>query len=101
MLVLLPPSEGKTAPASGPPLDLASLSHPELTAARERVLGKVVELSAGAPRRALAALGLSPGQADELPRNAALRRRRRAGRLRLHRRALRAAAAARAARRGA
>ncbi len=73
MLVLLPPSEGKTAPASGPPLDLGALSYPELTAARERLVGKVVALAGGAPKRALAALGLSPGQAGELVRNAALR----------------------------
>ena len=38
MLVLLPPSEGKTAPRRGRPVDLAALSHPELTAAREAVL---------------------------------------------------------------
>ena len=38
MLVLLPPSEGKTPPRRGRPVDLAALSHPELTAAREAVL---------------------------------------------------------------
>ncbi|HEX4689464.1 MAG TPA: peroxide stress protein YaaA [Solirubrobacteraceae bacterium] len=38
MLVLLPPSEGKTAPRRGRPVDLAALSHPQLTAAREAVL---------------------------------------------------------------
>jgi cytoplasmic iron level regulating protein YaaA (DUF328/UPF0246 family) len=38
VLVLLPPSEGKTAPRRGRPVDLATLSHPELTAAREAVL---------------------------------------------------------------
>ena len=73
VLVLLPPSEGKTAPAAGPPLDLAALAYPELTATRERVLAAVVKLSGGRPARALAALGLSPGQAGELERNAALR----------------------------
>ncbi len=73
MLVLLPPSEGKTAPASGPPLDLAALSFPELTAARERLLAKVIKLSGGAPRRALDDLGLSQGLAGELARNVALR----------------------------
>jgi uncharacterized protein len=39
VLVLLPPSEGKTAPRRGRPVDLAALAHPELTAAREAVLG--------------------------------------------------------------
>lgn len=38
VLVLLPPSEGKTAPRRGRPADLASLVHPELTPAREAVL---------------------------------------------------------------
>lgn len=38
MLILLPPSEGKTAaPAGCAPVDLLSLSFPELTEARERV----------------------------------------------------------------
>ena len=73
VLVLLPPSEGKTAPVAGPPLDLAALAYPELTATRERVLAAVVKLSGGRPARALAALGLSTGQAGELERNAALR----------------------------
>jgi uncharacterized protein len=72
VLVLLPPSEGKTAPGSGAPLDLGGLSYPELTATRERVLDAVVKLSGGRPARALAALGLSERQAGELDRNAAL-----------------------------
>jgi cytoplasmic iron level regulating protein YaaA (DUF328/UPF0246 family) len=38
VLVLLPPSEGKTAPRRGRPADLASLAFPGLTAAREAVL---------------------------------------------------------------
>ena len=39
MLVLLPPSEGKSAPRRGKPVDLASLAYAdELTATRERVL---------------------------------------------------------------
>jgi hypothetical protein len=66
VLILLPPSEGKTAPASGAPLDLASLAYPELTATRERVLRAVVRLSDGRPARALAALGLSQAQAAQL-----------------------------------
>ena len=73
MLVLLPPSEGKTAPARGRPLDLAALSHPELTPVRERVLDTLVGVCAGPQPEALAALGLPAGLAAELPRNAALR----------------------------
>jgi cytoplasmic iron level regulating protein YaaA (DUF328/UPF0246 family) len=43
VLVLLPPSEGKTAPRRGVPVDLAALAHPELTAAREAVLDALPE----------------------------------------------------------
>jgi cytoplasmic iron level regulating protein YaaA (DUF328/UPF0246 family) len=38
VLVLLPPSEGKTAPRRGRPADLGALVHPELTPAREALL---------------------------------------------------------------
>jgi cytoplasmic iron level regulating protein YaaA (DUF328/UPF0246 family) len=38
VLVLLPPSEGKTAPRRGRPVDLAALVHPELTPARGALL---------------------------------------------------------------
>ena len=73
MLILLPPSEGKTAPAAGEPVDMPALVHPELAPKRVRVLDALVRLSASRQRkRALAALGLSPGQAGELDRNAAL-----------------------------
>jgi cytoplasmic iron level regulating protein YaaA (DUF328/UPF0246 family) len=70
VLVLLPPSEGKApAPAGAPPVDLAALSHPSLTAKRERLLTVLTKVAGGQPRRALAALGLSAGQADELERD--------------------------------
>ncbi len=74
MLIVLPPSEGKTAPAGGAPVELAGLAYAEeLTAKRERVLAALVRTSAGKQRgRALKALGLSAGQAGELDRNAAL-----------------------------
>jgi cytoplasmic iron level regulating protein YaaA (DUF328/UPF0246 family) len=74
VLILLPPSEGKTAPASGEPVDVASLALPELAPQRERVLAALIRVSSGRQRnRALKALGLSPGQAGELDLNAALR----------------------------
>ena len=38
MIVLLPPSEGKTAPAVGAPLELSDLANERLTPAREQVL---------------------------------------------------------------
>jgi cytoplasmic iron level regulating protein YaaA (DUF328/UPF0246 family) len=38
VLVLLPPSEGKTPPRRGRPVDLAALAYPELTSPREALL---------------------------------------------------------------
>jgi cytoplasmic iron level regulating protein YaaA (DUF328/UPF0246 family) len=43
--ILLPPSEGKATPVSGPPLDLAGLSFSGLTAARQRVLTALIDVS--------------------------------------------------------
>lgn len=45
MRILLPPSEGKTAPVDGPVLDLDGLSYPELAVARRRVLEALVAVS--------------------------------------------------------
>jgi cytoplasmic iron level regulating protein YaaA (DUF328/UPF0246 family) len=72
VLVLLPPSEGKTAPRSGRPLDLTTLSFPALAATRERVLQALVDLAARRPEQAMRALGLSPGQRPEIERDAGL-----------------------------
>lgn len=72
MLILLPPSEGKTAPRRGTPLDLATLSSPGLTTARARLLDSLVELCRGDPDVAAATLGLGPGQRDLIGRNADL-----------------------------
>ncbi len=78
MLILLPPSEGKSAPRRGAPLDLAGLSFPSLRDPRAEVLDALVGLCsdgtpdvAGAP--AAEVLGLGATQSDELARNAALR----------------------------
>ncbi|MGC4789838.1 peroxide stress protein YaaA [Micromonospora sp. DT178] len=74
MLILLPPSEGKADAGTGRRLDLARLSLPELTGAREEVLTALVALSAdGDEEAALTALGISEGQRGELRRNARLR----------------------------
>ncbi|HET7901034.1 MAG TPA: peroxide stress protein YaaA [Candidatus Nanopelagicales bacterium] len=72
MLVLLPPSEGKTAPRRGKALDLEALSFPGLTSTREDVLDALVSLASSDPARALEVLKLSPRQTDEITRDAAL-----------------------------
>lgn len=72
VLVLLPPSEGKTAPRRGKPLDLDTLSFPGLTSTREEVLDALVSLASSSPARALEVLGLSPRQTDEVARDAHL-----------------------------
>lgn len=73
VLVLLPPSEGKAAPADGAPLDLAALVHPELTPQRERLLAAVEKLGRGSVGNGLERLGIGPGLTGELERNAHLR----------------------------
>jgi cytoplasmic iron level regulating protein YaaA (DUF328/UPF0246 family) len=73
VLILLPPSEGKTAPRRGKTLDLAALSAPGLTPSRERVLDALVTLCAGDPAAAAAALAVPKTQLELLSLNAALR----------------------------
>lgn len=73
MIVLLPPSEGKAVPAGGAPVDLAALTHPELTPQRERLLTAVEKLGRGTRKAGLARLGIGPGLSAELERNATLR----------------------------
>jgi len=73
VLVLLPPSEGKSAPRRGRPLDLAGLSFPELHAARSEVLEALVDLSTTLPTADVAGvLGLGATQHDLVQRNAVL-----------------------------
>lgn len=73
MLILLPPSEGKTAPASGRALDLDTMDLGALNPTRERILTSLVAVSSGNAKRAMDRLGLGKTQADALPRNANLR----------------------------
>jgi cytoplasmic iron level regulating protein YaaA (DUF328/UPF0246 family) len=73
VLILLPPSEGKTAPRRGKPLDLGTLTAPGLTPARERVLDALVRLCTGDPVAAARALDLPKTQLDLVERDAALR----------------------------
>lgn len=72
MHILLPPSEKKATDGDGPPLDLASLSFPELNPVRKRVLAALGKVSRR--RDAPDVLALPPGQADDaLARNKVLR----------------------------
>ena len=73
MLILLPPSEGKTAPASGRPLDLDTMDLGTLNPTRERILTSLIAVSGGNAKRAMDRLGLGKTLADALPRNANLR----------------------------
>lgn len=72
MLVLLPPSEGKTTPAHGPVLDLDALSFPRLNRTREQLARALVRLASGRPARAAEVLGLGPTQADAIEADARL-----------------------------
>jgi uncharacterized protein len=76
VLILLPPSEGKTPATSGDPVDPASLWLPALAAARRRVLTRLVTLCKKTSTRSVAeslrALGLTEGQRAEIARNAGL-----------------------------
>ncbi len=73
VLILLPPSEGKSAPRRGRPLDLDSLSFPDLREPRAQALDALVALCTGDPGVAGTVLGLGPTQTDAISRNASLR----------------------------
>jgi len=67
VLVLLPPSETKAAPASGAPVSLPGLSHPELADARTRIGEALAKVSA--QRNAMQVLGVGASLAGEVARN--------------------------------
>ena len=71
MLILLPPSEGKTPARRGRPLDLSTLSFPSLTARRESIITALEQVS-GQPD-ASDVLGVSPTLVDQVRRNLELR----------------------------
>ncbi len=73
VLILLPPSEGKSVARRGKPLDLATLSGPELTPARERVLDALVTLCSGDPDVATRVLDIGHTQLELVELNADLR----------------------------
>jgi uncharacterized protein len=70
---MLPPSEGKSAPSRGAPLDLDALSLPVLTKAREAVLDALVDLCTGDEIAAAETLGVPKTQPELIGLNAAVR----------------------------
>src|ERR1700744_6327113 len=73
MLILLPPSEGKTAPTTGPPVDLNKLAYAgTLTPSRRKLLGALAALAELPTDRAVSMLAVSAGQAGEVAVDAAL-----------------------------
>ncbi len=73
VLILLPPSEGKRAPESGPRLAPATLSWPELKGPRAQILGALVDLCSSSPKRAATALGITAAQLPLVGQNGRLR----------------------------
>ncbi|QBI55271.1 peroxide stress protein YaaA [Streptomonospora litoralis] len=69
MLILLPPSEGKAATGDGPPVDLGTLTLPEVAQAREEVTAHLEELCRGPQEPAREVLGISAAQGEALRRN--------------------------------
>jgi uncharacterized protein len=72
VLILLPPSEGKSAPRRGAPLALSRLAFPTLEPARAELLDALVSLCAGDREKAAEVLGLGSTQQSEVDRDAAL-----------------------------
>lgn len=71
MLILLPPSEGKTSPKRGKTLDLGSMTSPGLTAGRQQVLDTLVALCRDVDQAARV-LGVGTTQLDLVAANADL-----------------------------
>ncbi len=73
MLILIPPSEGKSVPQRGKCLDLDNLALPQLTDARDQVIEALVDFCRDDPERAAVALGVPKTQLDLVALNAGLR----------------------------
>ena len=67
MLILLPPSETKSDPRRGRPVDLAALAFPELAPVRRSVADALIATSRHAD--ALRLLGVPPGAIDQVTAN--------------------------------
>lgn len=74
MRLLLPPSEGKTSPETGPVFDPDRLSFPELNPVRLHLIETLVTTCDENPEAAAKALGLGPASLHELGHNTTLRR---------------------------
>jgi hypothetical protein len=72
VLILLPPSEAKTRGGEGPPVDIATLSWPDLGRARQRVATTLVSVCRRTPKQARDYLGLSEALDDDRLANADL-----------------------------
>ncbi|MBS1884403.1 MAG: peroxide stress protein YaaA [Actinobacteria bacterium] len=69
----MPPSEGKTAPTTGDPVDLEALAFAgELTESRRKLLGALAALAELPLERAVSMLAVSKGQAGEVAVDAEL-----------------------------
>ncbi|MBN9622794.1 MAG: peroxide stress protein YaaA, partial [Actinobacteria bacterium] len=74
MLILLPPSEGKTAPTRGAPMKLEALAFAaDLTESRRKLLAALAALADLPLERAVSMLAVSAGQAGEVAVDAGLR----------------------------
>lgn len=73
MLILLPPSEGKTSPLSGKPFRLDRLSRTELNSQRDRLITAVEKMANGPVTKSREILGLSAKQDFEIERDRNLR----------------------------
>nr|WP_218861521.1 peroxide stress protein YaaA [Nocardioides panzhihuensis] len=71
-MILLPPSEGKTAAVRGKPLDLEDLRLPVLNPARAKVVDALVELCSTRPAEAVDVLGIPKTQPELVDANAHL-----------------------------
>lgn len=72
VLVLLPPSEGKTPPARGPVLNPVELSFPSLSEQRVIVRDALATLCSGPATKARDILGISARMDTEIQRNASM-----------------------------
>jgi cytoplasmic iron level regulating protein YaaA (DUF328/UPF0246 family) len=71
--ILLPPSEGKSAPSGGGPVEPDSLVfHESLGHSRGRLIGELAKLADRPRDEAVEVMAISPGQAGEISRNAVI-----------------------------